>query len=188
MVDDGSSDDSLAAARKVGARTISHVVTLGAGAALSTGLRASLLHSPDVVVTLDGDGQHSPTDIPGVLKPIVDGEADVVIGSRFIGDSSGMPLLKKIGNKILSKITSWVCGERITDSQCGFRGYSPKVIERVMHEAADYSWASELTILFVKKGFRVREVPVKTIYPRKRFRGTGVRDGIKIFYETLKSK
>ncbi len=187
VVDDGSYDQSPAIASTSGAMTLRHPFTLGAGAALSTGLRASLRRNPDVVVTLDGDGQHLPEEIPKLIRPILQGDADVVIGSRFLGNSAEMPLLKKFGNKALSKVTSWVCGQRVTDSQSGFRAYSPKVIGQVMHQAPDYPWASELTILMVKAGFRIAEVPITTVYSRTRYRGVGVKDGVKIFYETLKS-
>jgi len=187
VVDDGSDDDSPVMARALGAVTLRHPFKLGAGAALSTGLRASLGESPDVVVTLDGDGQHLPEEIPRLIKPVLEGEAGLVIGSRFLGDPVGMPLVKRLGNRLLSKATSWFCGQRITDSQSGFRAYSPEVIRRVMHDASDYPWASELTILVAKAGFRITEVPVTAVYPRARYRGAGVRDGVKIFYETLKS-
>jgi glycosyltransferase involved in cell wall biosynthesis len=188
VVDDGSTDETAVKAREAGAKVIEHIVTLGTGAALLTGFKAALKAGAEVLLTMDGDGQHDPEDAPRLLKPILDGEADMVIGSRFLGEPKGMPFHKRVGNKMLSALTSIVCGRKITDSQSGFRAYSRKVLETVMHEAPDYAWASEILTLACEKGFRVKEVPIKTIYFKRRFRGASILDGAKIFYETLKPK
>ena len=95
---------------------------------------------------------------------------------------------KKIGNKFLSFITSMRCGEKITDSQSGFRAYSQKVLKSILHISADYSWASEILMRIMNSEFRCVEVPIKTIYMKKRIKGTGMIDGIKILMNMLKHK
>lgn len=188
VVDDGSKDKTKEISMNAGAFVVRHLFNLGTGAALSTGIKVALKEEADVIVTIDGDGQHDPEDIPNLLKPLVDGAADVVIGSRFLGDIKTMPFHKKIGNKFLSFITSMRCGEKITDSQSGFRAYSQKVLKSILHISADYSWASEILIRLMNSEFRIVEVPIKTIYMDERIKGTGIIDGIKILMNMLRHK
>ncbi len=188
VVDDGSQDKTKDISINSGAFVISHLFNLGTGAALSTGIKVALKEGADIVVTMDGDGQHDPEDIPNLLKPLMDGTADVVIGSRFLGNIKTMPFHKKIGNKFLSFITSMRCGEKITDSQSGFRAYSQKVLKSILHISADYSWASEFLMLIMNSEFRFVEVPIKTIYMEERIKGTGIIDGFKILMNMLRHK
>jgi len=188
LIDDGSTDETASRAAKAGAHVVKHAVRLGAGSALSTGFEIALRSGADIIVTLDGDGQHSPDDVPRVVKPILDGAADFVVGSRFLENAGSTPIHKKIGNKLLSSATSLVCGRRITDSQSGFRAYTRNALKWVIHEAKDYAWASETLILAARRGFRVTEVPIRSIYLSNRQRGAGVSDGPKILYETLKRR
>lgn len=188
VVDDGSDDETAAEATKAGARLIRHAARLGTGASLSTGFRAALQAGADIVVTVDADGQHSPEDIPRLFETIFLGVTDLVNGSRFLGDVKGMPFLKRLGNSALSIITSILCGRQITDSQSGMRAYTRRVLETITHESAGYSWASEILLLASRNGFRFVEVPIKTIYPKHRRRGTGILDGLFIFYQSLKTR
>jgi glycosyltransferase involved in cell wall biosynthesis len=186
VVDDNSQDRTAELSRQNGAEVIRHLLHLGTGGALSTGLRAALRSGFEVFVTMDGDGQHNPNEIPLLLNPILKDEADIAIGSRLIGQSRLMPLRKRIGNKILSTATSLVSGVKITDSQSGFRAYRRKALEYAIHKAWDYRWASEILVLTAKGNFRIKEVPVTAIYSPKRQRGAGITDGFKILYATMK--
>ncbi len=188
VVDDGSTDSTWAEASKAGARVIRHAVRLGTGASLSTGFRAALSSGADIVLTIDADAQHSPEDIPQLLEPVLLGNADLSVGSRFLGNTKGMPFLKRIGNKALSTLTSILCGRRITDSQSGMRAYTRRILETITHESAGYPWASELLLLAMRNEFRLAEVPIKTIYHKARYRGVGVVDAVFIFYESLKTR
>ncbi len=188
VVDDGSNDATFTEATKAGARVIRHITRLGTGASLSTGFRAALRASADVVVTVDADGQHSPEDIPLLLEPIFLGTADLVIGSRLLGRTKGMPPLKRLGNRMLSFATSSLSGRRISDSQSGMRAYTRRFLETITHESAGYSWASEILLLASRNGLGLAEVPIKIIYPKHRHRGTGILDGLAIFYESLKTR
>jgi glycosyltransferase involved in cell wall biosynthesis len=186
VVDDGSNDRTRVMAEHYRVNVVSHVTRLGAGAAISTGIKAALRYDIDVVVTLDADGQHDPDDIPSVIAPLLDG-ADLVIGSRMAGRSA-MPLHKRLGNFVLSKFTSLACGMPVIDSQSGFRALSRRVAESVSFTSTDYSWASEMLIQASRKGFKIASVPVKTLYFKRRLRGAGIKDALKILYNMFKFK
>jgi len=186
VVDDNSQDRTSEMSHQAGATVITHILRLGTGGALSTGFRASLKADFEAFVTMDGDGQHSPNEIPIVLDPILKGQADIVVGSRLLKQPKSMPLRKRIGNKILSIVTSFASGTKITDSQSGFRAYRREVLEYAMHRARDYRWASEMLLLAAKANFRIKEVPVTAIYLPKRQRGADIGDGLKILYSTMK--
>ncbi|MEM3462439.1 MAG: glycosyltransferase family 2 protein [Candidatus Bathyarchaeia archaeon] len=186
VIDDGSTDGTSRIAQLHGAEVVRHPFRIGAGGAISTGLKAAVRMGADAILTIDGDGQHAPDEAPRLLRPISSGEADLVIGSRFLGDPSPMPIHKRIGNRAISALTSIASGLRITDSQSGYRAYSRAVAEIVKHSSFGYGWASESIILAARGGFRVLEVPIRTIYHPKRRRGVGMIDGTKIAYDTLK--
>lgn len=186
VVDDNSQDRTSEMSHQAGATVITHILRLGTGGALSTGFTASLKADFEAFVTMDGDGQHSPNEIPIVLDPILKGQADIVVGSRLLKQPKSMPLRKRIGNKILSIVTSFASGTKITDSQSGFRAYRREVLEYAMHRARDYRWASEMLLLAAKANFRIKEVPVTAIYLPKRQRGADIGDGLKILYSTMK--
>lgn len=185
VVNDGSQDETNREAKNAGATVANHLINLGTGAALSTGLKIAKWKKADIVVTMDGDGQHDPNDIPTLLRPLIEEEADIVLGSRFLGNIKSMPFYKKIGNRFLSFITSMRCGKKITDSQCGFRAYSAKVFKSIIHNSVDYTWASELLVRVISSDYKCIEVPIKTIYQKKRIKGTGLIDGIKIFIKMI---
>ena len=188
VVDDGSYDKTVKKAREGGALVVRHLINLGTGAALSTGFKIALDRGAEIIITMDGDGQHDPDDIPLLLKPILDGEADVIIGSRFLGNVKRMPFHKRVGNQFLSFMNSILFREKCTDSQSGFRAYSRKVLTSILHESTDYSWASEILIHIIRSEFNRSEVPIKTIYLKERVKGTGLIDGLKIFLRILSLK
>ncbi|KON28378.1 hypothetical protein AC481_01815 [miscellaneous Crenarchaeota group archaeon SMTZ-80] len=185
VVNDGSQDDTNREAKNAGATVANHLINLGTGAALSTGLKIAIREKADMVVTMDGDGQHDPNDIPMLIRPLIENKVDIVLGSRFLGNIKSMPFYKKIGNRFLSIITSMRCGKKITDSQCGFRAYSAKVFKSIIHDSTDYTWASEFLIRVISYDYKWIEVPIKTIYPKKRIKGTGLIDGIRIFMKMI---
>jgi len=188
VVDDHSQDRTPEISQRAGARVVSHILRLGTGAALLTGFKIALRTDAEAFVTIDGDGQHDPREIPCLLQPIQDREADIIVGSRFLGRHDSMPLHKWIGNKLLSMAASLASGVRVLDSQSGFRAYRRTVLDYVMHGQRDYRYASEILILAARGKFRIKEVPVRTIYPARRRRGAGIKDGFKILYSTIRPK
>jgi glycosyltransferase involved in cell wall biosynthesis len=131
VVDDGSTDSTKKIAEEAGATVISHKRNGGKSAGIKTGFKYALANDFDYVVTLDGDGQHNPDEIPTVLEQLLkDNGIDISIGSRF-GNSTEIPMWRRIGKRILDYATSFGNGGYITDSQCGFRAFNKKAIKAI---------------------------------------------------------
>ena len=187
VVDDGSSDETAKVAAKAGALVLSHPFNLGVGAAIYTGLEAAKRFNPDVVVMIDADMQHDPDEIPVVVEPIRRGKADLVIGSRFMGKTSSIPLIKRVGNRFLTSITSAICGYPITDSQSGFRALSRRLLFSLKEFPTGFAWASDMIAQTIRMGYRIIEVPITPIYSTYSIKkGTGVFDGVKIFVDFIR--
>lgn len=163
VCDDGSTDDTSREATKNGAIVACHKKNLGKGAALKTLLREASRFGSDVVVTLDGDGQHDPSDIPRLIAPVLEGTADVVIGCRFSGENR-IPLYRRVGNSVLSLMTNWSAGTRIRDTQSGFRAYSSRVIPSISIIENGMGVDSEILIKLARQGFRIEEKDVAVTY------------------------
>jgi hypothetical protein len=165
VVDDGSSDDSSGVAASAGAAVIRHARGRGLGAAVRTGLDEARRRSASVVAFLDGDGEYDPAELDAVAEPIVQGQADYVVGSRFAGRIESMLLHRRAGNMALTWLTSLVGRRRLTDGQSGFRalGRDALAVACINH---DYNYAQVLTIDLLRKGFRYAEVPIT--YARRR--------------------
>lgn len=159
VVDDGSVDDTSLIATKLGAVVIRHERNLGKGAALRKCFDWARDSGFDVLVTLDADGQHNPDDIPRLLTPIIDGEADVVIASRL---SDGVPALRRIGGQILDRMIAG--GGDVVDSQSGFRAYSRKAFEQVNASEFGMGVDSEILMHAKEAGLRIVELPVTMEY------------------------
>ncbi len=184
VVDDGSDDDTASIAERSGAFVLRHVVNRGVGAATWTGVLYALRDGADVVVTLDGDCQHDPADIVDVAKPVIEGDADVVIGSRFKGKHWTMPWKKRIGNFILNQITYWLYRIEGTDTQSGFRAYSRLAIKKIRITVDGYGYCSEVVGEIAKHSLRLEEIPIATVYIDK-FKGTRTWDGIEILADLV---
>jgi glycosyltransferase involved in cell wall biosynthesis len=161
VCDDGSTDYTAKIAEGLGADVVRHQKNDGYGASIkSLFLRANELKA-DVFVTLDADGQHEPKEIPFVIKPIVDGEADVVIGSRFV-DKKGtaeMPLYRQLGAKLITKMVNGSAKNGVTDSQSGFRAYSQLALDRLNFFEDGMGASVEILLKASKTDLRIVEVP-----------------------------
>jgi glycosyltransferase involved in cell wall biosynthesis len=163
VCDDGSTDETSNEATKNGAIVACHKRNMGKGAALKTLLREASKFGSDVVVTLDGDGQHDPSDIPKLVAPVLDGTADVVIGCRFSGENR-IPFYRRVGNSVLSLITNWSAGTSIRDTQSGFRAYSSRVIPNISIIENGMGVDSEILIKLARDGFKIEERNVAVTY------------------------
>lgn len=166
VCDDGSSDMTAEIAWKLGADVLRHETNMGKGAALrSLFSRASMLN-PDVVVTLDGDGQHESKQISDLLKPIIEGKADIVVGSRYVnGSVSDIPTYRKVGLGVANWLSRRTANLNVGDTQSGFRAYSPKALQLVSStESNGYGADTEILTLAAKEGLRIVEVPVTVKY------------------------
>ena len=168
VVDDGSGDDTARRAAAAGARVVSLGMNQGLGAAVRRGLVEAALLGPAAVVYLDTDGEYFPEDMAEVAGPVLRGEADYVVGSRFAGDIERMLARRRLGNRVLTAALRWVARRPdLTDGQSGYRAFSPSAA-RAAEIVHDYNYAQVLTLDLLGKGFVYAEVPI-----RYRFRTTG---------------
>ena len=186
VVDDGSLDDTSGVARAAGARAVRLSFNLGYGVAVQTGYKLAVRERYACVVQLDADGQHEPADIPALLGVIARGEADVAIGSRFLGGSTAYRAgaVRRLGMGLFALLAWLLTGIRFSDVTSGFRAFSGDVVRFVATEwyPTDYPDADVL-ITLRRAGFRLREVPVR-MYPRAG--GSSMHAGLKPIYYVFK--
>lgn len=159
VVDDGSSDGTAAVARLGGARVVSHEVTQGLGAAVRTGLSEALKMGAVVVAFCDADTEYDPAELGVLARPILEGEADFVSGSRFAGGSRRMKAHRMLGNRVLSLLLSACARRWISDGQSGYRAFSSDAAAQAQ-VAHDYNYAQVLTLDLLAKGFVYAETPI----------------------------
>jgi len=160
VCDDGSGDMTAAIAEKLGARVIRHELNMGKGEAFRSLFSACRDMGADIMVTIDGDDQHDPADIPKLVDPLTNGYADVVIGARFHGNNKGIPGYRKVGNKLLNSVTMG----GVSDTQSGFRAYNKKAIDALRPSETGMGVDSEILMDASRQGLRVVEVPVSVRY------------------------
>lgn len=162
VVDDGSTDDSGRIAREAGAFVLRNQVKSGKGFSLRQGFEHILKKGYEGVITMDGDGQHSVGDISEFLR-LAQSHDGVVVGNRM-SDSIGMPLVRKITNKVMSWMISLACRQRVPDTQCGYRYVSAEVLQCVRLKCNGFEIETEIIMKASKTGFRIISVPIETIY------------------------
>lgn len=185
VVDDGSTDKTTEEARATGAEVVRHEVNAGKGAAIKTGLKA-LLDRPGVVYIqiLDGDGQHLPEEIPRFLEVRNTSGAELVVGNRM-DDTRDMPLLRRWTNRYMSHLISNVIGQRVPDTQCGFRLFHRGLAEAFLGvESAAFDFETEMLAIAARQGCRIAAAPISTIYGDEVSKIRPVHDTIK-FYKLL---
>jgi glycosyltransferase involved in cell wall biosynthesis len=180
VVDDGSADETAAEARKAGVEVIRHERNQGKGAAIKTGLRELLARGFRFVLILDGDGQHLPEEIPAFLAEANRCGAAFVVGSRM-SDTKKMPWVRKMTNRFMSAQISRLCGQRVPDSQCGFRMMRNDVIPHMFCESNNYEYETEMLLIASREGFRIASVPVSTIYGGEQSKIHPLRDTVRFF-------
>ena len=165
VIDDGSTDNTSEVAKAAGAEVIRHERRRGAGAATKSGFEAAKTNNAGILVTLDGDGQHDPDEIPQVLAPILSCKADLVIGSRFLLQNiKKVPKYRKFGIDIITWLYNLGSKKKVSDSQSCFRAYSRKSLEAVTITENGFSFSVEVLIQARKKGFVITEVPTSCVY------------------------
>ncbi|MBN1937684.1 MAG: glycosyltransferase family 2 protein [Anaerolineae bacterium] len=167
VIDDGSTDDTCEVAQAAGAITVCHRDNCGKGAALNTGLVQARQLEPDVVVMLDGDGQHLPAEMHRVIAPILSDQADIVVGSRYLEKRSDVPRHRIWGHWGFNLLTNAMSGVPATDSQSGFRAFSPRAVDAIAFSSQGFSVESEMQFLAHDLGLRFREAPITIRYEDK---------------------
>lgn len=163
VIDDGSSDRTSEVSRLAGATVLSHTTNKGKGAALKTGFKYA--QDYDIIVTIDADGQHNPSEIPDVIKPIMEDRADIVNGSRYIaGKDTTTPTYRRVGQTVLDNATYLASGVKLTDTQSGFRAFSSKSIEYFNFDPNGFGIESDMLIEASVNKLRIVEVEITVRY------------------------
>ena len=187
VCNDGSSDLTSEIAEKMGAIVINHEKNLGYGGAIRSIFFKAKEMNGDILVTFDADGQHRVEDIQNVIKPIINQEADLVIGSRFLDESEKeVPQYRKVGIKVITKITNASIKKQLTDSQSGFRAYSKQVINELNPSELGMGISTEILIKASSKNFKILEVPIKIIYSGDTSTHNPVTHGSSVIISTIK--
>lgn len=157
VIDDCSLDRSLEVAKKYDVRLFTFKQNMGKGYALRAGFAKA---KGDFIATIDSDGSHCPEELPLLLDSLLKGEADLVIGSRFSTPTSATSRRNQAGNRLFNKIIRFLTGNSMSDSQSGYRVMTSKVLKSMNLISAEYEIESEMLVKTVRKGYRIREVPI----------------------------
>ena len=186
VCDDGSSDNTAALAKKAGATVVSHKTNQGYGAAISTLFDYCRKNNAEIMVTLDGDGQHNPDQIPDLISVIIKHNVDVVIGSRSLKDDKNLPSYRKTGIKIITSTINSATNLKVTDSQSGFRAYSKTAIDLIRPTESGMSASTEILLKISNNGLSMAEVPITVSYTGDTSTEHPVTHGSHVIGTTLK--
>ncbi|MFH1190723.1 MAG: glycosyltransferase family 2 protein [Candidatus Omnitrophota bacterium] len=178
IIDDGSTDDTVKIAAACGAKVLANVRNMGKGASLIKGYNFALEHGFDTVISMDGDGQHSPDDLLAFIQKAQNSQSVLIVGNRM-GMTRRMPLLRVATNFLISKFISLIVKQHIPDTQCGFRLIKKDLLARIDLSTSKYETESEVLIKAAHLGFKIESIPVKTIY-------FGGKSQINPFIDTLR--
>lgn len=186
VVDDGSADRTFENAKRTGATALRHKINRGKGAAIKTGIVAAKLLGADIIVTMDGDGQHDPADIKKLIRPLEE-NTEVVLGSR-LKNPEGMPWYKILHNRIGNAVTWYLYGLWVTDSQSGFRAYSRRAAELIDTRTDRYEYDSEIIREIRRHKLKFAEVPIAvryTAYSMGKAQKQSFSNGVKTLYKMV---
>ena len=186
VCDDGSTDSTSEIAESLGATVVKHAKNSGYGMAIRSIFLKSREINADILVTLDADGQHKIEDINKIIKPVVDGKADISIGSRFLKEDNNTPGYRKLGVKIITKVTNSSLSEKITDAQSGFRAYNNKVLQSLTPADSGMGISTEILIKSSNLGLKIVEVPTEIQYEGDTSTQNPVSHGTEVLMSTLK--
>lgn len=187
VVDDGSRDSTAEATRETGVTVLRHRLNRGKGAATKTGIEMAKRKGAHIIVTMDSDGQHDPQDIGHLIRPIENGECDVVLGSRLL-HPRGMPWYKILHNKIGNLLVWYLYGLYVTDSQSGFRAYSRHAAEVINTNTDRYEYDSEVIREIYRYKLQYQEVPIAvryTDYSMGKLHKQSLWNGLKTLYKIV---
>lgn len=163
VIDDGSSDNTYQIAKDAGARVIKHYNNFGKGVSLKDGFEE--VSGYDIIVTIDGDGQHNPDEIPSLIRPIIEKKADFVNGSRYLnGFEENTPAYRRVGQRVLDIATNITSGTNVTDSQSGFRAFSAKAVKCFGFRDTGFGIESEMIADASQNNLTIVEVPITVRY------------------------
>lgn len=186
VIDDGSRDGTSQAARVAGAWVVSHEENMGAGAATKSCFEVARASGADIVVTLDGDNQHAPEEIPILVAALLGNEADLVIGSRFLSGKINMPRYRKLGIDVITWLFNIGSRVKISDGQSCFRAHSRRLLEAISISESGFGFSVQVLIQAREKGFRIKEVPICCVYHSESSTSNPVSHGLSVAFATVK--
>ena len=187
VCDDGSTDLTSSISEEMGAIVVKHKKNLGYGTAIRSLFSKARELECDILVTFDSDGQHRVSEIQSVIEPILKNEADIVIGSRFLGSVKGkVPGYRKLGIKAITNLVNYNTGKKITDSQSGFRAYNKRVLEKIIPSESGMGVSTEILIKANKDKFRIGEIPITILYEGDTSSQNTLSHGTSVILSTMK--
>lgn len=180
VVNDGSSDNTSAIASKESVTVLNHIINMGKGAAAKTGCDYAYRNRFDIIVLIDGDGQHEPEDIPRFVEKL--SHVDIVFGYRRVGN---VPFVYRVGNWALTQLSKILFHMGIIDTQSGFRAFTRKTYRKIRWQSRNYGMESEM--IYRAQRLKYEQIPIKNIY-LDNHKGTTILDGIKIAINMIRWK
>ena len=186
VCDDGSTDNTANVAKKAGAVVISHKINKGYGAAIISLFDYARENNVDMMITIDGDGQHDPDQIPLLLNTMTQHNVDVVIGSRFLNQNTEAPGYRQRGIKIITSAANYGTDLKISDSQSGFRAYSKIAINTIHPTEENMSVSTEILFKISNKGLSLAEIPINVSYDGDTSEHNPLSHGVSVLANTIK--
>jgi len=181
VIDDGSNDGTAQRARDAGAEVIVHSQNRGKGEAIKTGLRHCLAREVTWVILLDSDGQHLPEEIERFLSAAASATQPMLFVGNRMDNASAMPFIRRVVNRYMSRRISHLCGQRIPDTQCGFRMLHQQLIPELLGGGDRFDYDTEVLIIASRKRYRIEPVPITTVYSDQVSNIHPVRDAFRFF-------
>lgn len=185
VIDDGSKDETGVIAQEKGAIVIRHNEKKGKGYSLREGFQYALDRDYDAVIIMDGDGQHEVSEIDRFLVEAQKNKRCVIVGNRMV-NTKGMPFVRYCTNRFMSWLISLTCGQSIADTQCGYRYIHCDILKAIDLTSRDFEIETEILMKACQKGFKVRNVPIKTIYRNEESKINPFKDTIRFFTYFIK--
>lgn len=186
VINDGSHDGTAEAARAAGALVRSHGANRGYGEAIKSCFEVARSSAADVLVILDGDGQHNPDEIPQLLAPILRGEADLIIGSRFLTNANNMPRYRRFGIGVITFLWNFGSKVKVSDAQSGFRIYRREVFQSFSLTETRMSVSIEILDKAKRKGAIIKEVPISCLYAPSTLNLKAIRHGLGVALSVIR--
>jgi len=187
VVDDGSTDNTSEVSRSFGVSVIKHLINLGAGAATQTGIEYAVSKGAAVIVTIDADHQHLPSDIKGLVDKLTENSADIVIGSRFLNKTNEIPASRVFYNKVANVLTYLITGIKVTDSQSGMKALSADFAKKSKLYFNGFEFSVEMIRNIKVNDAKMLESPISVIYTEDTLsKGQNLLTGIKMLAKLLK--
>jgi len=186
VINDGSHDGTAKAARAAEALVVNHGTNRGYGEAIKSCFKAAKANAADVLVILDGDGQHNPDEIPELLAPILRGEADVVVGSRFLTNKHNMPRYRKFGIGVITFLWNFSSKVKVSDAQSGFRAYNKEIFETLPLSEKGMSISIETLEKARRRGASIKEVPFSCLYVPSTLNLKAISHGLGVAFSVVR--